>query len=57
MTNSMMISRKLVMTSAKSNKSSYHITKNWSLMSRFNHTTMVELKCDNLAERIVYVGE
>lgn len=57
MMNSMTINRKLVMTSAKSNKSNYHITKSWSRMSQINHTSKEELTCDNLAERVVYTGE
>jgi len=46
MTNSMKINRKLVMTSAKGNKSNYHITKIWSLMSAFYHRSKEELKTE-----------
>lgn len=57
MIKSMMINRKLVMTSAKSKKSNFHITKSWSLMYLFNCTSREELNCDNLAEATADVTE
>lgn len=57
MMKSMMINRKLVMTSATSKKSNFHITKSWSLMYLFNHASREDFKCDNLAETTADVTE